>query len=147
MRALCILALMLWTCSSCTLGQTENPAAHPLRARRADYAGSDTCLLCHADHHEGWQSTLHSKMEQPVVLQGPNKTVKGDFSSTDPALTFGIEDVNMVVGSRFKQRYAKKIGDDYYMLPAQWNIATKQWVKYQPKNDWWAAENIYPSWL
>lgn len=147
MRSFWIPALMLATCCSCAPGRTEDSGARPSQPRRVDYVGSEKCLICHQSHHKGWKSTLHSKMEQPVVVEVPDKTVKGDFSSNDAVLTFGIEDVNMVVGSRFKQRYAKKIGDDYYMLLAQWNVGTKQWVEYQPKNDWWAAENIYPSWL
>lgn len=125
-------------------GSTVTHAQPAFTQAEKGYVGSDKCLLCHQEHYEGWRSTLHSKMEQPVVVEDPDKTVKGDFSSNDADLTFGIEDVDIVVGSRFKQRYAKKIGDDYYMLPAQWNVATKQWVNYQPKNDWWAAENVYP---
>jgi len=39
----------------------------------------------------------------------------------------------MLVGSRFKQRYAKKMADDYYMLPAQWN-------GFDTTQDWRAAE-------
>ena len=145
MKASWILAVMLGICSSCTWGLPEGAAARRTQPRLEDYAGSKKCLTCHQAHHGGWKSTLHSKMEQPVVSEGPGKTVKSDFSSEDPVLTFGLDDVDMVVGSRFKQRYAKKIGDDFYMLPAQWNVETRQWVKYQPKNDWWAAESIYPS--
>ena len=108
------------------------------------YVGSKTCANCHTEHYAGWKSTLHSKIEQDVIPQGPDKTVKGDFSSDDSDLTFTLQDVNMVVGSRFKQMYAQKIGADFYMLPAQWNVATKEWVKYQPENQWWAVEGIYP---
>ena len=109
-----------------------------------DYVGSKKCLKCHLQYYKGWKTTLHSKMEQNVIPKGPDKTVKGDFSSDDPVLTFKLEDADIVVGSRFKQRYFRKIGDDWYMLPGQWNVATKKWVKYHPKNDWWAAERIYP---
>ncbi len=145
MKASWILAAMLGICSSCTWGQPEDSAPRRTQPRLEDHAGSQKCLQCHDQHYEGWKSTLHSKMEQPVVPEDPGKTVKGDFSSDDPVLTFGLDDVDMLVGSRFKQRYAKKIGDDFYMLGAQWNVEARQWVKYQPKNDWWAAESIYPS--
>ena len=109
-----------------------------------NYVGSKKCSKCHLQHCQGWETTLHSKMEQDVIPKGPDKTVKGDFSSDDPVLTFKLEDADIVVGSRFKQRYSRKIGDDWYMLPAQWNVETKKWAKYHPKNDWWAAESIYP---
>ncbi len=108
------------------------------------YVGSESCETCHEEHYKGWKSTLHSKMEQDPIKDEPNKNVLGDFSTQDFHLTFNLEDVDMLVGSRFKQRYAKRIGDDYYMLPAQWNVETKEWVTYQPKNDWWAAEGVYP---
>lgn len=116
----------------------------PQRKSVKEYVGSETCGECHPAHYQGWQTTLHSKMEQAVIKEGPDKNVLGDFSHKDPHLTFSLDDVDLVVGSRFKQRYAQKISDDYYMLPAQWNVATKEWVAYQPKKDWWAAEGIYP---
>ncbi|MHC4494970.1 MAG: ammonia-forming cytochrome c nitrite reductase subunit c552 [Planctomycetota bacterium] len=155
MKRFWVLLGILGTCGGCAWGlqasskQPDESAVANKRLNSAPaagrYVGSQKCLHCHDQHYRGWKSTLHSKMEQPVVLEGPDKTVKGDFSSDAAVLTFGIEDVDMVIGSRFKQRYARKIGDDFYMLPAQWNVKTRQWVKYQPKNDWWAAESIYPA--
>lgn len=116
----------------------------PQRKSVKEYVGSETCESCHPAHYQGWQTTLHNKMEQDVIKEGPDKNVLGDFSSKDTNLTFSLDAVDLVVGSRFKQRYLTKIGDDYYTLPAQWNVATKEWVAYQPKKDWWAAEGIYP---
>ncbi|MCH8118266.1 MAG: cytochrome c3 family protein [Planctomycetes bacterium] len=155
MKRFWILAGMLGICGSWVWvfevyskqpNDSTAPAPQPILTQAArGYAGSKKCIHCHQQYYKGWKSTLHSKMEQPVVLKGPDKTVEADFSSDNPILTFGLEDVDMVVGSRFKQRYAKKIGDDFYMLPAQWNVETKQWVRYQPKNDWWAAESVYPT--
>jgi predicted CXXCH cytochrome family protein len=111
---------------------------------KATYVGSETCKSCHQKYYEGWKKTLHSKMEQQVIKEGNDKTVLGDFSITDPDLTFTLNDVNMLVGSRFKQRYAKSIDGEYYLLPAQWNVQQKEWVQYKPKKDWWAAAAIYP---
>ncbi len=148
------LAVMLGICAGCVWDAElyskqpdEAVAATPqssLAPMAGNYVGSQRCLHCHQEHYHGWKSTLHSKMEQSVIMNGPDQTIVADFSSDEPILTFKLDDVDMVVGSRFKQRYAKKIGDDFYMLPAQWNVETKQWVNYQPKNDWWAAESIYP---
>jgi len=109
------------------------------------YVGSKTCVSCHEQHYRGWKCTLHSKMEQEPIREGQHKNILGDFTVQDPALTFSLEDVDMLVGSRFKQRYAKRIGPDFYMLPAQWKVESHQWATYQPKNDWWASEGIYPS--
>ena len=44
------------------------------------------------------------------------------------------------LGSRWKQRYFTRRGDDYFPLPAQWDITHARWLPYHvPKNaDWWA---------
>jgi predicted CXXCH cytochrome family protein len=121
-----------------------HPYGRPKKENVNGYVGSETCGECHEAHYQGWKTTLHNKMEQVAIKEGPNKNVLGNFLSQDFDLPFKLDDVDMLVGSRFKQRYAKKIGDDYYMLPAQWNVKTKEWVTYQPKNDWWAREGVYP---
>jgi predicted CXXCH cytochrome family protein len=67
-----------------------------------------------------------------------------DFSKPDPVLTFTKDDVAFVYGSRWKQRYFTRRGDDYFPLPAQWDIMHARWLPYHvPKNaDWWAP--LYP---
>jgi predicted CXXCH cytochrome family protein len=62
-----------------------------------------------------------------------------DFSKPDPALTFSLNDVAFVYGSKWKQRYFTKRGSDYYPLPAQWDVANRVWLPYlvPPKTDWW----------
>jgi predicted CXXCH cytochrome family protein len=67
-----------------------------------------------------------------------------DFSKPDPLLTFTKDDVALIYGSRWKQRYFKKVGDDYFVFPAQWDVAHKIWRRYFVSNgaDWWAP--LYP---
>jgi predicted CXXCH cytochrome family protein len=67
-----------------------------------------------------------------------------DLSKSNPLVTFTRDDIALVYGSRWKQRYFKKIGDDYIVLPAQWDIAHQIWRPYFVKNgtDWWAP--LYP---
>ncbi|MBB5319320.1 hypothetical protein [Tunturibacter empetritectus] len=48
--------------------------------------------------------------------------VVGDFIHADPLRTFSLDQVAFVYGSRWKQRYFTKRGDDYYPLPAQWDV-------------------------
>ena len=45
-----------------------------------------------------------------------------DLSKPDPLLTFKKDDIAFVYGSKWKQRYFHKVGDDYYPLPAQWDV-------------------------
>jgi hypothetical protein len=128
------------------------------------YIGSKKCAKCHEGYYNGWKTTLHSKMEQEVISTGFDQTVLGDFSSKDSDLTFTLDEVDMLVGSRFKQRYAKKMGDDYYMVcfqchmrgkPHKGQFETYAWaVGYTPGDDlkkYWSyskpsSENNYGFW-
>jgi len=70
------------------------------------------------------------------MLRPANReTVVGDFTSTDPDLTFSLDDVVYVVGGQFSQRYLTEIDGELYVLPAQWNVTTAEWVPYHP-DDW-----------
>ena len=67
------------------------------------------------------------------------------ISPSHPLLTFTKEDVAFVYGSAWKQRYFRKVGDDYFPLPAQWDVTTKKWSNYHVAatgSDWWAQ--YYP---
>ena len=62
-----------------------------------------------------------------------------DLSKPDPLLTFGIDDIALVYGSKWKQRYFKRVGDDYIPLPAQWDVQHATWRAYHVPDtaDWW----------
>jgi predicted CXXCH cytochrome family protein len=67
-----------------------------------------------------------------------------DLSRSDPLVTFSKDDIAFVYGSRWKQRYFTKIGDDFFPEPAQWDVTHKTWKRYfvPNKGDWWAP--LYP---
>jgi len=76
------------------------------------------------------------------VVRDPREhpdAVLGDFASANPVRTFTLDDVAFVYGSRYKQRYFTKRGDDYFPLPAQWDVAKKKWLPYHVEagTDWW----------
>jgi predicted CXXCH cytochrome family protein len=76
------------------------------------------------------------------VLRDPKlhpEAVLGDFSSPDPIRTFSLDDVAFTYGSRFKQRYFARRGDDYFPLPAQWDVQKHRWLPYHVEagTDWW----------
>ena len=58
---------------------------------------------------------------------------------------FTKEDVALVYGSVWKQRYFTKRGDDYFPEPAQWDVTHKVWRPYfvAKGTDWW--EPFYPA--
>lgn len=66
--------------------------------------------------------------------------------ATNTIAPFDRDQVAFVYGSLWKQRYFTKVGDDYFPLPAQWDIANKKWLPYHVADtgaDWWTA--FYPS--
>jgi predicted CXXCH cytochrome family protein len=76
------------------------------------------------------------------VIRDPKvhpEAVLGDFSHPDPMRPFELADVAFVYGSRFKQRYFAKRGDDYFPLPAQWDVKKRRWLPYHVESgtDWW----------
>ena len=73
------------------------------------------------------------------------EVVLPDFSRPDPLVTFTLADVALVYGSKWKQRYFTKVGDDYFPLPAQWDVSHRVWRPYfvQPNTDWWVP--FYPA--
>ena len=67
-----------------------------------------------------------------------------DLSQPNPLVTFTKDQIAWVYGSKWKQRYFTKVGDDYFPLGAQWDVTHKQWRAYQVANgtDWWTE--FYP---
>jgi predicted CXXCH cytochrome family protein len=117
----------------------EQPAHANTIPAGAHYVGSQACQRCHQELYAGWKQ---SKMAN--ILLDPREhpeAVLGDFSHPDPVRTFGLDEVAYTYGSRFKQRYFTRRGDDLYPLPAQWDVAKKRWLPYhvEPGTDWWVA--------
>lgn len=113
-----------------------------LMAQTSGYAGSTTCKTCHPATYERW-----SKTRMANVLVDPKQRPEAiipDFSKADPLLTFKLEDVAFTYGSKWKQRYFTKVGDDYFPLPAQWDVFNRVWRAYNVRQgtDWWTAH--YP---
>ena len=109
----------------------------------AHFSGSAACKTCHPAIFKRWQNTRMAN----VVLdpkQHPEAIIP-DLSKPDPLVTFRKEEIAFVYGSKWKQRYFKKIGDDYFPLPAQWDVTNKIWRPYFVKEgtDWWTA--FYPA--
>jgi predicted CXXCH cytochrome family protein len=108
----------------------------------AHYVGSRACEKCHAEIYKHWQKTPMAN-----VVRNPREhldVVIPDFATND-VYKFSKDQVALVYGSIWKQRYFTKVGDDYFPLPVQWEIVNKKWSKYQVPptgGDWWAA--FYP---
>ena len=82
------------------------------------------------------------------VVQDPRQrpeAILPDLSKPDPLVTFKKEDVAFTYGSKWKQRYFTKVGNDYFPLPAQWDVTHKVWRAYfvRENTDWWVPH--YPA--
>lgn len=102
-----------------------------VQAQAPGYAGSEQCAQCHGAKYESYAHTWHAQ----ILRLATDENVLGDFSAADTDLTFGRDDIAYVVGGQFSQRYLTEIDGELYVLPAQWNVTTKEWVSYHP-DDW-----------
>lgn len=117
-----------------------DPAADPPGGLAAGwrYAGSESCKPCHSSIYDRWKKTPMAN-----VVRDPREhpdAIIPDLSG--PLVDFSKDDIALVYGSIWKQRYFKKTGDDYFVFPAQWDVTHKIWRPYFVKNDWWAT--LYP---
>jgi predicted CXXCH cytochrome family protein len=109
----------------------------------AHYVGSGACEKCHAEIYQRWKKTpmanvVRDPKEHPDAIIPDLKT--------NNVSKFTLDQVALVYGSKWKQRYFTKVGDDYFPLPVQWDVGNKKWLKYHIADkgaDWWTAN--YPS--
>lgn len=108
----------------------------------ATYVGSAACKTCHLAMYARW-----SKTRMANVVTDPKDhpdVILPDLSKADPLLTFKKDDIALVYGTKWKQRYFQKVGDDYFPLGAQWDVSHQIWRAYNVANgtDWWTK--FYP---
>ena len=130
-RYIAIVAAALTWCAVGLWAQAPAPAN--------GYVGSAKCQSCHADQYARW-----SKTRMANVVRDPKThpdAIIPDLSKPDPLVTFALGDIAFVYGSKWKQRYFTKVGDDYFPLGAQWDVTHKIWRPYKvaPNTDWWVA--------
>src|SRR6478609_429269 len=103
----------------------QSPAPAP---PTATYVGSAACARCHAPAYERWKRTRMAN-----VVRDPREhpeAIVADFATPDPLLTFTRDQVAFVYGSKFKQRYLTRVGDDFAPLPATWDVTHRRWRPY-----------------
>jgi predicted CXXCH cytochrome family protein len=107
----------------------------------AHYLGSPSCQKCHAQIYEHWRKTPMANVVRDL-RQSPDAIIPD--LSTNTVAKFTKDQVALVYGSIWKQRYFTKIGDDYFPEPAQWDVNHRVWRPYFVANgtDWWAS--FYP---
>jgi len=109
----CVLAWAVLTAASVCLNRTTAAAAGSgavQAPQTATYVGSAACARCHMPTYERWKRT---RMANVVVdpKEHPEAIIP-DLSKADTLLTFGKDQIAFVYGSKWKQRYFTKVGDD-----------------------------------
>jgi len=107
------------------------------------FTGSTACRTCHPQVYARWAKTRMANVVRDPKEQ-PDAIIP-DLTKADPAIVkFRKEDIAFVYGSKWKQRYFTKVGNDYFPLGAQWDVAHQKWSAYftRPGTDWWTA--FYP---
>ncbi len=136
-------AVVLLSLPTQAWAQAQAVAAKPAAAiHTAKFVGSAVCGECHGEVFERWQKTRMANIVVDPKLH-PEK-VLGNFGSKDPLVSFSLDNVAFMYGSKWKQRYFTKLGDDYFAQPAQWDVQNHKWAAYHVAKgtDWWTA--FYP---
>jgi len=111
-------------------------------AAATHYIGSQACEKCHGEIYRRWKKTPMANVVRDPRAH-PDAIIPN--LATNTVAKFTAEQVAFVYGSLWKQRYFTKIGDDYFPLPAQWDISNRAWRPYMVPTsggDWWGA--AYP---
>lgn len=140
--AIAVTALFLLFGQGCTKGPMLG-----ITPDGASFVGSSACKDCHAEAFASWQESWHSKivrpakgafLEEAVAKWATDGTNAGPTLGNVTGTPFKREDVQLVVGSRWKQLYLVKneaIGNLQFMN-MQFNRASGKWEAYEQKNDW-----------
>ena len=133
---------LLFACLPLVSAQRGVPAA-TTQPQAQGYVGSDACAGCHAAVYNRWVKTRMANVVRDPKVH-PDAIIP-DLTKPDPLLTFGKDQIAFVYGSKWKQRYFTKVGDDYFPLGAQWDVTHKQWRRYfvADNTDWWVPH--YPA--
>lgn len=119
----------------------EERAQQSAMANSAHYIGSQSCQNCHAQIYEHWRRTPMAN-----VVRDPREHPEAIIPdlATNTIARFTKDQVALVYGSIWKQRYFTKRGDDYFPEPAQWDVSHRVWRPYfvAKGTDWW--EPFYP---
>ena len=120
---------------------SEEQAQQLTMAASARYVGSHSCQKCHAEIYERWRKTPMAN-----VVRDPREHPEAIIPdlATNSIAKFTKDQVALVYGSVWKQRYFTKRGDDYFPEPAQWDVTHRVWRPYfvAKGTDWW--EPFYP---
>src|ERR1700730_5543844 len=139
MDRIVVVASLIWPALLSVMVGIQPPAP----STAPQYVGSAACNACHAPIYARWSKTRMANVVRDPKVH-PDAIIP-DLSRADPLVTFTKNDIAFVYGSKWKQRYFTKAGDDYFPLGAQWDVTHQQWRRYMVADgtDWWVPH--YPA--
>lgn len=90
------------------------------------YVGSERCRICHPRQYYAWCKTSHSRTLKEVSKE-PSAVI-GDLASLNQVANFNPKEISYTIGGTFIQQYLKRVGQDYFLLPAQYDIGNSRWT-------------------
>jgi cytochrome c553 len=111
-------------------------------------SAAPACEACHPGDVKGWRETYHAKVakspHEALLKEAEQFWGRDSKGNAGPARgnvdgrTYGLADVEMVVGTRWKQRFLVKnpASGHHQFLDKQWNSYTNVWESYSNKDDW-----------
>lgn len=103
-----------------------------IKGNTPSYTGSNSCKTCHTSTHNSWNNSLHPKIFKKYTS---DSQIVADFINKPDFVEFNKSDVEVIIGGKWEQVFARKINDDYYPFPAKWMVLTQEWVPYR-LDDW-----------
>jgi cytochrome c553 len=132
-------------------------SVHAAKAKKTDkkvpeteaaaFVGSASCQACHPLEFDSRAKSLAVKMvltKEEGLLKGAFEKWESDGKNPGPAKgnitgrAVKLDDVEYVIGTRWKQRYMVKneVDGGHQFLNKQYNTISGQWENYGNKNDW-----------
>jgi cytochrome c553 len=114
----------------------------------ASASGQAECDACHPGETRTWRATYHAMVaraphasllkEAAQYWSMDGKGNAGPSRGNVDGKPYGFDDVEMVVGTRWKQRFLVKneATGHHQFLDKQWNSYTGVWEAYANKDDW-----------
>ncbi|MCW3491125.1 cytochrome c3 family protein [Dethiobacter alkaliphilus] len=98
---------------------------------QAEYTGSDACQGCHSEAYAGWLQTEHPYMIQEADEIWPEAAAALEEALADPESEFveigrdlgridSLDEIQYVVGQRWKQRFVVKTEEGFAFLQSQY---------------------------
>lgn len=103
-----------------------------VNGNEAHYVSSNSCKSCHTDKHSSWNNSLHPKIFKKYI---DDSQIVADFKNKPNFVAFDKSDIEVIIGGKWEQVFAREINGDYYPFPAKWMVLTQEWVPYRV-DDW-----------